>query len=223
MTKKTFPVAMGRHGLSMIENFHVYDMVWGLTHINRFCGKGDRQVSDAAHLLHCYYLAELWQPENQDLKLYALVHDFPEAYYNDHPGFLKVHYGPDYKFLNDEMDEIIFSQLGLTKARRIELEHDLKRIDNNALALEAEYSFDKFEAHHWPTPDLYEHTDIISGILLGHSDDVALYNLIIEILEDAPNEVLRNTLLRAQPVSHPQRNVVRYTPPAGYGPIHHRF
>lgn len=205
MVKRTFPVAMGRHGLSMIENFHVYDMVWGLTHINRFCGKGDRQVSDAAHLWHCYNLTTIWQPENTDLKLYSLVHDFPEAYYNDHPGFLKVHYGPDYKFLNDEMDEIIFSQLGLTKARRIELEHDLKEIDNNALALEAEYAFDKFEAHHWPSPDLYDKIDIISDILEGY-DDVGLYNLIINELEGIDNEVLRNTLQRAQPVSHPKRN-----------------
>lgn len=207
-TKHTFPVAMGRSGIQMIENFHVYDMVWGLTHINRFCGKGDRQVSDAAHLWHCYQLSMIWQPDNDDLHLYSLVHDFPEAYYNDHPGFLKPLYGPDYKFLNDEMDEIIFSQLGLPKARRMELEHDLKRVDLSALTLEAEYAFDKFEPYHWPLPDLYDKTDIISGTIEGY-DDVGLYNLIINELESIDNEVLRNTLLRAQPVSHPKRNSLR--------------
>lgn len=205
---KTFPVTMGRSGLQMIENFHVYDMVWGLTHINRFCGKGDRQVSDAAHSYHCLSLARLWQPDNTDLHLYALTHDFPEAYTNDHPGFLKKELGPDYALVMSNIDDIIYPQLGLSKEVRTQLHHDLKLIDDNALSIEAEYSFDRFESYHWPTRTLYEHTDIIEDIIGGY-DDIGLYNLIINELESINNEALRNTLQRSWPVSHPKRNSFR--------------
>lgn len=215
---KTFPSAMARSGLHMVENLQVYDMVWGMAHINRFTGKGDRQVNVLAHCLHCFELALIWQPENHNLQLYALTHDLPEAYYGDFPGFLKPLLGPDFEDVLARIDDCIYPQLGLAKDVRVSLHADLKRIDENALALEAEYAFDKFEPYHWPKPDLYDELDIIKGLTC--LDDIALYNLYSEILTDQGkyNEVLRDLLYRHRTYSHPVRvrNGGRIPPCSGH-------
>lgn len=181
----------------MIEKLHIPDMVWGLCHLNRFCGKGDRQVSVAAHLLHCYELASIWKPEDKVLQLYALTHDLPEAYYADHPGFLKPSFGPEYKDVIERIDEVIFSQIGLSKSDRIVVSDDLHRIDQNTLAIEASYAFDKFETYHWPPMDLYAETDMIHAYMALSSK--ALYTEYLIILESfgENNEALRNALYRS--------------------------
>lgn len=206
---KTFPVTMGRSGIQMVENLRVYDMIWGMCNLNRFTGKADRQVNVAAHSLHCFAIAKLWQPENTDLHLYALTHDLPEAYYGDFPGFLKPELGPDFVSVLARIDDVVFSQLGLGKDVRLALESDLKRVDCNALALEAEYGFDNFEPYHWPKPDLYDKLDVISQ--LASFDSVSLYNLIgteLETIGDT-NEALSQLLHRNRGQSHPRRDGVR--------------
>lgn len=197
---------MGRSGIQMVENLNLQDHVWGLCNINRFCGKGDRQVSVGVHSLHCYELAKIWQRDNLDLQLFALTHDFSESYYNDVPGFLKKHYGPEFKLVNDEIDEIFYAQLGLARDVRVSLSDDLHRIDNNALAIEASYAFDKYEPYHWPPMDLYDRTDIVSD-WVEHSDPVGVYNSILKTLDlfGVDNETLRNTLHRNSSISHPRR------------------
>lgn len=201
---KTFPVTMGRSGIQMVENLQVYDMVWGMAHLNRFTGKSDRQVSVLSHSLHCHDLAELWKPEDENLRLYALVHDLPEAYYGDFPGFLKGSLGAEFQDTLRRIDDVIFLQLGLPSDIRLALESDLKRIDNNALALEAAYAFDKFEPYHWPPTDLYEDTDIIREY--ANWDDVLQYNDYINSLGNIKNETLQNLLHRHRSYSHPVRN-----------------
>lgn len=206
---KTFPVTMGRSGIQMVENLQIYDMIWGLTHLNRFTGKADRQVNVAIHSLHCHAIAALWQPDNLDLQLYALVHDLPEAYYGDFPGFLKNDLGADFVQTLARIDNLVFNQLGLSKDLRLALEPDLKSIDNNALALEAAYAFDKFEPYHWPSMDIYDNIDLIDDI--ADHDDIALYNLIntnLEILGEH-NEALAKLLHSHRSYSHPVRNNLR--------------
>jgi len=214
---KSFPPQMWRSGLGMIENFNVYDAVWSISNINRFCGSGDRQVTVGAHSLHCYEIAKLWQPNNLELQFYALIHDFPERYTQDVPGFLKREYGPEFKAINDKIDGIIFGQLGLGPERRIVLGADCHRVDSSALTVEASYVFDKFEPYHWPPYDLYENTDIISD-WVEHSDPVGIYNSIINRLEifGVENETLRNALRRDLPRSHPNRLRQRVPPCSGH-------
>lgn len=203
--KKTWPVTMGRSGIQMIENLQIYDMIWGMCNLNRFTGKSDRQISVANHGIHCFELALIWQPENYNLQLYALTHDLPEAYYGDFPGFLKKHLGADFEDALRSIDVTIFNQLGLSSDLRLALESDLKRIDENALALEAEYAFDKFESYHWPKPDLYAETDIIE--FYATDDNLGNYNSICNILETLGkhNEVLQDLLHRHRTYSHPVR------------------
>lgn len=181
----------------MIEKFNVRDHVWGLVHLRRFCGKGDRQVSVAHHLLHCHEIARIWQPDNTNLKLYSLLHDMPEAYYQDDPGFMKPLYGPEYKDVQDRVDEIIFTQVGLTQHDRIVVADDVKRVDSNALTIEASYAFDKWEPYHWPPMDLYDKTDILEEFI--NLDDKSTYHEYMQLLETygETNEVLRNTLYSA--------------------------
>lgn len=202
-----FPVTMGRSGIQMIENLQVYDMVWGTAHINRFCGKTDRPINVAVHGLHCFLIAQAWQPENYKLQLYALVHDLPEAYYGDFPGFLKGHFGPDFKGVLDDIDEKIFSQLGLPRADRIVLGDDLHRIDSSALTLEAMYGFDKFEPYHWPPLDLYHGTDIVDELITNY-DAIGIYNFFNNTLDQMGqhNELLLKTLRRHSNYSHPVRD-----------------
>lgn len=206
---KTFPVTMGRSGIQMVENLQIYDMIWGMCHLNRFTGKADRQVSVATHSLHCHAIAALWQPDNLDLQYYALVHDLPEAYYGDFPGFLKNDLGADFVATLARIDDLVFNQLGLSKDVRLALEPDLKSIDNNALALEAAYAFDKFEPYHWPKMDIYDSIDIIEDLNLF--DDVGLYNLFTDKLSTLGehNEVLQDLLHSHRGYSHPVRNGVR--------------
>lgn len=193
----------------MVENLQIYDMVWGLTHLNRFTGKADRQVNVAAHSLHCLLIASIWKPDNKELQLYALTHDLPEAYYGDFPGFLKNELGADFTATLARIDDLVFGQLGLSKDVRLALEPDLKRIDNNALALEAAVAFDKFESYHWPKTDIYSATDIIDELIT--EDDVHLYNSYNFALENLgeSNEVLANLLHSHRSYSHPRRHVVR--------------
>ena len=206
-SKFTYPVTMGRSGIQMIETLQVYDLVWGTTGINRFCGMPDRQVSVAIHNAHCFCLASLWQPENEMLKLFALVHDLPEAYYGDIHGDVKKLLGPDAKQVLDDIDDKIFTQLGLSRAARIALGSDLHRIDANALALEAEYAFDKFEPYHWPPADIYNKTDVLVDLIEGY-DEVGIYNYTISTLDQLgnKNEHLQELLHRHRGYSHPSRN-----------------
>lgn len=194
----------------MVENLQIYDMVWGMCNLTRFTGKADRQVSVGVHSLHCYDIATIWHPENYPLQLYALTHDLPEAYYGDFPGFLKPELGPDFAAVLARIDDIVLSQLGLSKDVRLALEPDLKRIDHNALALEAQYAFDAFEPYHWPNPDLYTSTDIIEGLLTG-LDSISIYNLLIDTLNELgeTNEALSQLLHRHRGYSHPRRNFLR--------------
>lgn len=203
---RTWPVTMGRSGIQMIENLQIYDMVWGMANLNRFTGKSDRNVSVLNHCLHCYEIADIWQPDNENLKLYALTHDMPEAYYGDFPGFLKKHLGADFEYALDRIDDVVFDQLGLPRDLRLALESDLKRIDENALSLEAEYAFERFEPYHWPTRDLFDDIGLTNDIFSG-DDQIASYNLYISTLDHMgnENEVLRNLLYRHRSYSHPVR------------------
>jgi hypothetical protein len=197
---------MGRSGIQMVENLQVYDMVWGMCNLNRFTGKSDRQISVAAHSLHCHTIARYWQPDNHELQLYALTHDLPEAYYGDFPGFLKTHLGADFEDALRRIDNVIFDQLGLPSDLRLALESDLKRIDDNALGLEACYAFDAWEPYHWPPVDLYDKTDIIFDIVDGY-DTIGVYHLYNTELEKLgeTNEVLQDLLHRHRAYSHPVR------------------
>lgn len=207
---KTFPVTMGRTGIQMIENLQIYDMIWGMCNLNRFTGKADRQVSVAAHSLHCYDMARMWQPDNPPLQLYALVHDLPEAYYGDFPGFLKNDLGADFVETLARIDDTILSQLGLSKNVRLALEPDLKRIDNNALTLEAAYAFDAFQPYHWPSTELLTN-DITMIETLCAYDSVGMYNFFIDELQIVGqyNETLQDLLHRHRGYSHPRRDRLR--------------
>lgn len=211
MNKKLYPVTMGRSGLQHIENLQIYDMVWGMVHLNRFTGKTDRPISLAVHSLHCYCIAKLWQPNNYTLQLYALLHDLPEAYYGDFPGFLKSSLGADFEYAIQEMDEIVLSQVGLTQKDRIVLHADLKKIDNTSLAIEAMWGFDKAEHYHWPPMELYDDDDLL--IELVENDSVGLYNFIVDELfvQADHNETLRKLLNKHVGYNHPQR--------VGYGRV----
>jgi 5'-deoxynucleotidase YfbR-like HD superfamily hydrolase len=206
---KTFPVTMGRSGIQMVENLQIYDMVWGMAHLNRFTGKADRQVSVLAHSLHCHAIACLWKPDNVPLRLYALVHDLPEAYYGDFPGFLKNDLGADFTATLARIDDLVFDQLGLTKDVRLALEPDLKDIDSNALALEAAYAFDKFEPYHWPSMDIYDELDILEDCV--SQDDISLYNNYNMALSlyGENNANLQDLLHNHRGYSHPVRRNVR--------------
>lgn len=202
--KPPYPITMGRAGIQMIEKFNVYDHVWGICNINRFCGKGDRQVSVGAHSLHCLELARIWQPENTTLQLIALTHDIPEAYYNDSPGFIKSYFGPEYKDVTDDIDNIIFEQLGLYRFDRVAWGADLKKIDENALTIEASYCFDKFEPMHWPPCTLYENQDILDNWTVNTTPKDVYTQIITELtLFGETNENLAKTLAHSLPRFEP--------------------
>lgn len=205
-SRKLYPVTMGRSGLQHIENLQIYDMIWGMVHLNRFTGKTDRPISLAVHSLHCLDISRLWQPDNYKLHLYALLHDLPEAYYGDFPGFLKSYLGADFEYAIQEMDTIILNQVGLTTPERISLHADLKKIDNTSLAIEAMWGFDKAEHYHWPPMELYDDDDMLIEILTN--DSVGLYNQITGELEQLAdyNETLRKLLDSHHAYSHPRRS-----------------
>lgn len=206
--KIKYPVTMGRTGLQNIENLQIYDMIWGMCHLNRFTGKTDRPISLAAHSLHCWEIANYWQPDNEPLKLYALLHDLPEAYYGDFPGFLKSYLGAEFEYAIKEMDDIVLEQVGLTKKDRIVMHDDLKRVDNNSLAIEAMYGFDKAEPYHWPPMEFLTEDDTLASILMD--DAIGSYNSIVSILIGAAeyNETLGNLLDRHSSYNHPRRRAV---------------
>lgn len=202
-----YPVTMGRTGLMNINKIVVGDMVWGMVNLRRFTGKSDRDVTNAVHSRHCYEIAKKWQPENYALQLYCLVHDFPEAYYGDFPGFLKVKLGAEFEYAIKEIDSIILNQLGLEDKTTIVLHDDMKKVDSTALALEACYAFSEFEPYHWPPAELYKSTDIVETLSSGY-DSVGMYNLILDGLDDmARYNTTLEALLESQiAYPHPQRN-----------------
>lgn len=188
----------------MIESFNIYDHLWGVCNINRFAGKADRQITVGHHLWHCLELANINGADN-DFLLYCLVHDLPEAYYGDSPAYIKRDTTPEFSLYLDSIDKVIYPQLGISDEYRIINHAEFKKIDDNALHLEARFAFDAYEPYYWPPTTIYDEIDVIQDIYGCHP--VSVYNYLLDTLVTfgETNEALRNTLHRHQPRSHPKR------------------
>jgi 5'-deoxynucleotidase YfbR-like HD superfamily hydrolase len=134
-------------------DFSIASIANVLSVIPRFNGHGDNLISVGHHSLHCLYIAiELgYSPRLRQL---ALFHDVAEAYTGDIPTFVKRNLGAEAKAYLGELDRQVFEKLGIPYYRGDE-KKIIKRIDNTALTLEAEYVFPKvFHPDDWPTIEL---------------------------------------------------------------------
>lgn len=165
MKPSNLPAHMTKNGLENLSKVDLEANAWSLCNMNRFNGHPDNQIPVAAHLIHAYRWSQIWQPDNTRLHYACLVHDFPESYYSDIPGFLKGPIGADFKHFLDTIDYWMMErEFGFSKEEWLALHPDIKRIDNSCLTVEAAYGFKKFDPANWIPMDLFTDTSMIEEI-----------------------------------------------------------
>ena len=124
-----------------------------LFRLPRFVGWGENTISVGEHSLHVYGLAKAFEPENYELQLYSLVHDFPEAVYNDIPSYAKHSLGEEAKVFLKTIDCDLYSKLGINWPKAT-IQKKVHALDMVALTREAEYVFQSsFDPVDWPIDD----------------------------------------------------------------------
>lgn len=115
------------------DDINVNDIFHALSMINRFTGHSRVPFSVAEHSCYCYLIAQMlgYGPR---IQAFALMHDASEAYVNDLPTYVKVLL-PEYKEIENKVEKIIFSKLGLGEMTPDE-KTLIKKIDNTIILIE---------------------------------------------------------------------------------------
>jgi hypothetical protein len=130
----------------------IVDIAHSLSRVNRYNGHLEYPYSVAEHSLGCYFLAE-YLGYSKAIQLYALAHDFSEAYVSDLPKPLK-NMLPQFSEFEDRVMNTIITKLGFPLITDEEWEI-VKKIDNTMLYLEFKYLAKRDD---YPTQ--YEYLDI---------------------------------------------------------------
>ena len=117
---------------------HIEDIAHALSHICRFTGHTKEFYSVLNHTINCYILAKDHYPDNPRIQYGALMHDCAEAYLQDLSSPLKQLF-PDYKFLENKWDQIIFDKFNVQLSD--EEYKAVKLIDLSMLFIEANKLF----------------------------------------------------------------------------------
>lgn len=134
-------------------DFSIEGMSKVLFRLPRFVGWGENTISVGEHSLHVYALAVASEPENFELQLYSLVHDFPEAVYNDIPSYAKHNLGDEASVFLKTIDVDVYQKLGLNWPTA-SIQKKVHELDMVALTREAEYVFQSaFDPVDWPVDD----------------------------------------------------------------------
>lgn len=115
------------------NDINVNDIFHSLSLINRFTGHSTRAYSVAEHSVYCYLIARELDLSPR-IRAYALLHDSSEAYVNDLPTYIKVLL-PEYKEIENKVEEVIFSKLRMGKMTAEE-KLIVKKIDNTMMLIE---------------------------------------------------------------------------------------
>ena len=102
------------------------DVVWSLSHINRFTGHTSAPYSVAQHSVLCSFLLPEGTTDGHDLAYEGLMHDCAESVLGDVSGPVK-HLLPDYKALEARVEVALFPRFGLpvTLHPRVKTDADL--------------------------------------------------------------------------------------------------
>lgn len=111
------------------EEILLKDIAWGLSQTCRYAGQCKFPYSVAQHSVLCAMIAEQLYPGNEELILWALLHDATEAYISDIPRPLKK-FLPDYIKIEDELMAKIAHKFHLGSC----MPPEIKQIDNGILA-----------------------------------------------------------------------------------------
>lgn len=138
------------------DDLDIKDIEVALNYIYRFTGhhKDEEPLTVAQHSVLTKKLAEYYEPEDKELHLACLVHDFAEAYIGDISSPVKWAMGPLYRKFSDPIEELVNKKF-FGKDVDPELHDRIKVYDLAALDIErrmlwsSQYGKDK-----WPTNPL---------------------------------------------------------------------
>lgn len=117
---------------------NIDDIETSLNEVKRFNGhyKDRRPLTVAQHSLLTMMVAGKLFPENREVALGCLVHDWPEAYYGDIATPLKKKLGPQLKEVTGEIDKAVFDVVLPSSFDREVLELEVKICDLISLDIE---------------------------------------------------------------------------------------
>lgn len=139
-------------------DLNIWDIAWGLKHLNRFTGQTPVPWSVLSHTGLCYMLLiqEQGQAVNPVDQLAVLLHDATEAYLGDVARPLKhTSMWDDYRQVEDALQTTIFQRFGIANAVTEETFALIKRYDNQALAIEFDRFFPTLRGHAYAPPYVY--------------------------------------------------------------------
>lgn len=139
-------------------DINIWDIAWGLKHLNRFTGQTPVPWSVLSHTGLCYMLLmqEQGQKVNPVDQLAVLLHDATEAYLGDVARPLKqTGLWDEYRQVEDSLQTTIFQRFGIANAVTEETFALVKRYDNQALAIEFETFFPTLRGHAYAPPYVY--------------------------------------------------------------------
>lgn len=149
-------------------DFSIEGMSKVLFRLPRFVGWGENTISVGEHSLHVFLLAVVSEPENYELQLYSLVHDFPEAVYNDIPSYAKHNLGDEASVFLKTIDADVYRKLGIDWPIA-SIQKKVHELDMVALTREAQFVFGKdYNPVDWPE-DNFSLPNLINEALDGNS------------------------------------------------------
>lgn len=139
-------------------DINIWDIAWGLKHLNRFTGQTPVGWSVLSHTGLCYSLLmqEAGSKANPVDQLALLLHDATEAYLGDVARPLKqTPFWSAYCEIEDALQVTILKRFGIYEAVTKETTDLIKRYDNQALAIEFEKFFPTLRGHSYAPPYIY--------------------------------------------------------------------
>ena len=130
------------------EDVDLFSISRALNSISRFSGHWGRvrPLTVAQHTLLCMELAARLYPDEIDVEFGCLLHDMPEAYYNDLSSPMKRCI--DIKEFTDPIDTAVHGTLWtLDKPRTEEVEQKVKKCDLLALTIERNVMWEQTEGN----------------------------------------------------------------------------
>ena len=140
------------------KDINIWDIAWGLKHLNRFTGQTPVPWSVLSHTGLCYMLLmqEQGQKVNPVDQLAVLLHDATEAYLGDVARPLKqTGMWDEYRKVEDALQTTIFQRFGIAASVTEETFALIKRYDNQALAIEFDRFFPTLRGSAYAPPYVY--------------------------------------------------------------------
>lgn len=164
-------------------NPDISDINTSLNQMRRFNGhhKDKEPLTVAQHSYLCMKIAETMFPNNKDVMLGCLVHDWPEAYYGDIATPFKKMMGEDLKKVTEPIDNAVYGAFLEEDFDMELLELEVKICDLLALDIErrnmwkSTYGVDKWPEVPSSPFSAQDKTDLFDEAQKGPVDMVKLY------------------------------------------------